>query len=390
MDLAEIAEVRNAPRTGPLDVLIVLAENWRLLACMPILCGLFALGITFLVPPTYTATTQILTPQQHSGLAGMLVQQLGSLGGLAEAATGLKNPTDQYIGLLGSRSIADRLIDRFKLRELYDVEFGEDARKALAARTSFSAGVKDNIISISVDDTDPIRSAEIANAYVEELKRLLSTVALTESSQRRVFFEAQLRGAKEELIKAEAALRGSTVSQSTLRIEPRIAIDEIARLQAAVTAAEIKVATLRGYLSENNSDLRQAQQELAVLRSQISKAERTAPDGVDRGGIEYISRYRNFKFYELLFEMIAKQYEVARLDEANEGVVMQIVDIATPPERKSKPRKGLIAIGVTIGVFFALLLFLLVKDAVRPDPTDVIASGKIQRLHRALRLRARA
>jgi len=370
---------------GLLDLVLVLIEHWKSLLLLPLLAGSAALAITFAIQPTFTSTARFLVPQQSAGGAGILMQQLGSLGGLASAAAGLKNPADQYVGLLASRTVADTLIERFKLRDLYEVELQDEARLELADHTDLSAGVKDGIISVSVRDNDPERAAEMANAYVEELRRMLSTASLSDASQRRVFFEAELRKVQEQLVRAEIALKSTGVSVSTLRVEPRAALEELARLRAAVSAGEIRVAAARGVMADSNPDLQQAIRELQALRAQLAKAERgPARDSGDGSNEDYISRYRDYKYQEALFEIVAKQYELARLDEAGEGVRVQVVDEAVPADRKSSPRRGLTAVAISVMTFLALASFLVLREILKSDRSPA-AAGRMRRLRAVLR-----
>jgi len=372
-------------KPGLLDFVLVLIEHWRSLLLLPLLAGSVALAMTFAVKPVFTSTARFLVPQQSSGGAGILLQQLGSLGGLASAAAGLKNPADQYVGLLASRSLADTLIERFKLRDLYEVELQDEARLELADHTDLSAGVKDGIISVSVRDNDPERAAEMANAYVEELRRMLSTASLSDASQRRVFFEAELRKVQEQLVRAEIALKSTGVSVSTLRVEPRAALEELARLRAAVSAGEIRVAASRGVMADSNPDLQQAIRELQALRAQLAKAERgPARDSGDGSNEDYISRYRDYKYQEALFEIVAKQYELARLDEAGEGVRVQVVDKAVPADRKSSPRRGLIGVAISVMTFLALASFLVLREILKSDRSPA-AAARMRRLQAVFR-----
>jgi uncharacterized protein involved in exopolysaccharide biosynthesis len=346
-----------------LDLLQVVVDNLRLLILGPLAIGLTALGISFAVAPTFTATTVFMPPQQQQGAAAALLQGLGALGGLASAATGLKNPNDQFVAFLKSDSIGNALIDRFKLMERYEADFKVDAGKALEDVSKISAG-KDGLITISVDDKDPAFAAQLANGYVEELGNLLKRLAITEAQQRRAFFEKQLLQTKDKLAQAETALKASGVSSDTLKTSPEAAVKALAELQALVAAQEVKLASMRGYLTEAAPEFKQAQTELAALRAQLAKAEAssTAPKGADAN---YVGRYRDFKYFETLFELFAKQFELAKLDEAREGAVIQVVDMALPPERKSKPKKALIAVLATLASGFALLLFVFVRNALR-------------------------
>jgi tyrosine-protein kinase Etk/Wzc len=365
-----------------LDLLVVLAEHWKLLVFGPLAAGLAALGIAFVVTPVYTATARILPPQQQQSTAAMLAQQLGALAGLAGAA-GIKNPADQYVALLKSRSVADRLIERFELLRVYEKELLDDARKALDKRSAIKAG-RDGLITIDVDDEDPKRAAAIANAYVTELEALLKRLALTEAQQRRVFFERQLADTRDALARAQQALAAAGVSESVLKAEPRAAAEGVARLKAAVTAQEVKLAAMRGYLADTSPDFRQALQELAALRAQLARAEEAQAPATGDAARDYISRYRDFKYQEVLFELMARQYEIARLDEAREGALVQVVDAAVPPERKSRPKRALIAVVTTLAVGLLLVLYVFARRAWRNAQATEEGAARIAALRAAL------
>lgn len=386
----EETNASGAPRDDEvslLDVALVLAENWRTLVFVPLAAGLVALGIGFLITPTFTATTRLLPPVQQQSAALALTAQLGSLAALAGSTPGFRNPADQYVALLRSRSVYDAIIERFKLKDLYGKTFLEDARMALEQRSRVSASVKDGIITIEVDDHEPKRAAAMANAFVEELRNLTKTLAITEAGQRRLFFEEQLVQAKNSLTKAEIALQASGVSETTLRTVPQSALESLARLKAQITVQEIKLASMRTFMTDANPEFRLGVQELAALRAELSKAERSSPaKGTGNGG-DYIAKYRDFKYHETLFELMAKQYELARLDEAREGAVIQVVDAAQPPERKSRPKKAQIAMLTTFAAFFVTLIGVFVRQALRNATADPGAAGKLGLLRQHLRLR---
>jgi len=356
-----------------LDILQVFAENARLLIFGPLIAGLGALGLAFLITPTFTATTRIMTPQQQQSGAAMALAQLGALAGAAGAVAGIKNPADMYVALIESRTIADRMLDRFKLMQVYDTEYREDARKNLAENAKITAG-KDGLITIEVDDHDPKRAAAMANAYVDELSALNGRLALTEAQQRRLFFEKEMAKTKKNLVRAEVALGGVGVSETLLKFNPDALGEGLATLKAQVVAKEVQLSSMRGYLTENSPDFRQAQQELAALRAQLAKAAHNPPAG---GNAEYTNRYRDFKYHEVLFEQLAKQYELARIDESREGTVIQVVDVAEPPERKSKPKKALIAILATLASGFVLVLFVFFRRSLQNVDQDPELAAKL-------------
>jgi uncharacterized protein involved in exopolysaccharide biosynthesis len=345
-----------------LDLLQVVADNLRLLVLGPLAAGLIALGISFLVPPTYTAVTKFMPPGQNSSGEAALLKSLGALGGIAGAAAGIKNPNDQFVAFLKSNSIADALITRFDLRQRYDEKFMVDTRKELASLSRITTA-KDGLITVEVDDTSPAVAAQLANAYVDELTNLLKRISVTEAQQRRAFFEKQLNTTKDQLAQAELAIKSSGINSTALKVSGS-AVAAVAQVQAQIAGSEVKLAAMRGYLTESAPEFRQAQTELSALRAQLAKVEMpaTAPNSADA---DYVARFRDVKYYEALFELFARQYELARVDEAREGAVNQVVDIARPPERKSKPKKALIAVIATLAAGFALLLFIFVRHALR-------------------------
>jgi len=377
-----------------LDLLQTVAENLKLLILGPLAVGLAALGISFAIAPTFTAKTTFLPPQAQQSAAASLLQGLGALGGLAGAAAGIKNPSDQTVALLKSRAVQDALIDEFNLMERYDEKYREDARKTLSSNARIASG-KDGLISIEVDDKDPKVAADLANAHLTHLVSLSSRLALTEAQQRRQFFEKQLQDTKAKLTTAETALRAGGVEPGALKANPATAVAALAAAQAQIAAQEVRIGAMRGYMTEGAPELRQALTELQALRAQVGKLEQSqapilgaasasaAPGAAGAQG-DYVTRYRDYKYYETLFELFAKQYELARVDEAREGNKIQVVDAATPPERKSKPKKALIAVIAALAAGFALLLFVFVRQALRNAAQDEETAGKLRAIRRAM------
>jgi uncharacterized protein involved in exopolysaccharide biosynthesis len=366
-----------------LDLLQTIVDNLRLLILGPLVVGLAALGISFAVPPTFTATVKFLPPQQQQSAAASMLASLGGLGGLAGAAAGLKSPADQYMAFMKSNSVQDELIERFKLQERYETKFKDDTRLTLTANTRTTSG-KDGLITVQIDDKDPKFAAELANAHVEELQKLLARLAVTEAQQRRAFFEKQLSQVKEKFTEAEQALRATGVSSSVLKSNPTSALAAVAGLKAQVTAQEVKVGAMRGYLADTAPDFKQAMTELANLRAQLAKQEKDEPAAAAGQG-DYVAKFREFKYQETLFELFARQFEMAKVDESREGAVIQVLDAAQPPERKSKPKKALIAIIATLAAGFALLLFVFIRQAMRNAKQDPESAQKLTALQASWR-----
>ncbi len=364
-----------------LDLLQTVVDNLRLLVLGPLAVGFAALGVSFLIPPTYTAKTQFLPPQQQQSVAASMLASLGSFGGLAGAVGGIKNPADQFLAYMKSVTLQDALIDRFNLQERYETNTKTETRVELTSNVRVSSG-KDGLISVEVDDKESQFAAALANAHVEELGKLLGKLATTEAQQRRLFFEKQLTQAKDKLIQSEIALKATGVSGGVLKSNPASAVAAVAGLQAAVTAQEVKLGAMRGYLSETAPDFKQAMSELLNLKVQLDKQEKDTPPGGAKTSSEgdYITKYREFKYHETLFELFSKQFELAKADEAREGAVIQVLDKAQNPERKTKPKKALIAIIATLAAGFALLIFVFVRQALINAGQDAESALKIAAL----------
>lgn len=365
-----------------LDLALVVAENLRLLIIGPLVVGLSALGISYAIAPTFTARTVVLPPQQQQSSAAAALQSLGALAGLAGGAAGIKSPADQYVALMQSTTVEDRLIERFKLMEVYEAKFKADARKALELNSRISIGKKDGLLTVEVDDRDPQRAADIANAYIEELRSLTSNLAMTEAQQRRAFFEKQLAETKAKLAAAQRALQAAGINEGAIRAEPRAAAEAHAKLQAEITAGEVRVQTMRGYLAETAPEFKQAQSQLAALRVQLARREAV---NVSSAQGDYVDRFREFKYQEILFDLLARQYEVARLDESREGALIQVVDVATAPERKSKPKRSVMAVLATLAAGFALLVWVFIRHGWRNARQDEQTGNKTERLVNAIR-----
>jgi len=303
---------------------------------------------------------------------------------------GIKNPNDLYVGILKSRTAADSIIGRFQFQALYRTDTMVATRSALARNTTITAG-KDGLIAIDFDDKDPMRAAAVANAYAEELDKLTQSLAVTEAAQRRLFFERQLLRVKTDLAQAEIAARSALAKGGVAMVgeQGKTMIESIARLRAQITAKEIQISAMKGFATEQNSEFVKARQEFAALRQQLAKLEGTEGqiDGLtvakDAGlGLKNMALMRDVKYYEVLFEAIAKQYELAKIDEAKESGIIQVVDKAIPPDRKSKPKRALIVMIATIAAGFVALLWAFVREARERASEDPVQAGRLSTLRR--------
>jgi uncharacterized protein involved in exopolysaccharide biosynthesis len=369
-----------------LDLLIVLAKHKRLVLGLPIAAAVVSLVISLLLPNIYTGTTKVLPPQQTQSTSAVLAQ-LGSLAGLAggAVAAGLKNPNDLYVGMLKSRTVADNLIQRFDLTKVYDKKYQSDARKKLDKETSIVAG-KDGIITIEVDDKDPKRAADLANAYVDELFKLTTVLAVTEASQRRLFFERQLDLARVNLVKAETEARKALEQGGLAAVDAqgRTAVETAARLRAQITVKEVQIGAMRTFAAQDNPELKRAQQEIDVMKRELAKSEGAAPSKAvrsaagDSSGIDNLGLLRDVKYYETMYGLLAQQYESAKIDEAKDSAVIQVMDRAIEPDRKSKPWHGVIVSISAIAALFLAIIVAFVSEALERAQGD---PERAERLH---------
>lgn len=374
----------HADETNLLDLLIVLVRHKKLVIALPIITGVIALAVSMMMTPIFTSTAKILPPQQQGSGAAAMLGQLGNLAGAAGAIAGIKNPNDLYVGMLESRTIADNLINRFNLKERYESGNMEDARSALALASQLTNSKKDGLIWISVNDQDPKFAADLANAYVDELIKLLQTMAVSEASQRRLFFEKQMQEAKDKLADAEVALR--TTQEKTGMLHPdgqvQAIISSAAQLKATIAAKEVQINAMKTFATGQNPDVLRAQEELRGLQVQLAKLEKNhasqeadfmVPTGkLPEAGVEYIRSLRNVKYYEAMFELMAKQYELAKIDEAKDPSTIQLLDKAVPADKKSKPKRGVITLvgligGGVLGVLLAFALEAYARARQRPE-----------------------
>jgi uncharacterized protein involved in exopolysaccharide biosynthesis len=352
-----------------LDTLIVLAKRKKTLIGFPAAAALIAAGISLLMPNIYTATTRILPPQQSQSAAAAMLGQLGSLAGLAGSSLGIKNPSDIYVAMLRSRTIADSLIHRFDLLRVYDRDTLTDARRALERATSVSTS-KEGVITVDVDDEDRKRAAELANAYIEELEKLSRTLAVTEAAQRRAFFEGQLKDAREELVRAEAELqkRIETKGLTGVELRSRTQAELMAQLRGQITARQIQVEAMRVFATDDNPEARRLRGEISSMTAELAKLEGGNPKGANgtsdsKSGMESLRRLRDARYIEGKMDLLTKQYEVAKIDEANDPVLIQVLDKAVVPEKKSKPWRSLIVLGVLLLTTVLVVAWILVKEA---------------------------
>ena len=371
----EQGEVRalESDEINLMDLLLVIAKHNRFILKLTGGVAILSVIYALLQPNIYTGKTVVMPPQQASSSASALLGQLGGLAGMAGGAIGVKNPSDLYVGMLKSRTVADALIERFKLVDLFKAKTMEPVRGALAGNTVITAG-KDGFITIEYSDKDPKLAAALANAYVNELDRLTQTLAVTEAAKRRLFYEKQLKGVREGLDLAESAMKEMQEKTGVIQLEgqSKAILGAEAELRAQIAAKEVELSAMRSFATEQNPDFRRVEQILSSLHSQLTKLEHdnhannvemTSKGKIPELAVEYGHKMRDLKYYEKLFEFMTQQVLVAKIDEAKDAAIIQVVDKALVPEVKSKPKRSMIVLLATILAFFVGIIWVFIKEA---------------------------
>lgn len=381
-----------------LELATTLGEEKKLIFGLPLLVGLLAVLISLFLTPVFTAKTTLLPPQSGTnGGAAAALANLGGLAGLAGLGAG-GTTADVVVAMLQSRSAKDQMIERFDLVNYYKADLREDVYQTLDSMVRVSSDKKSNIITIEVDDKDPQFAANMANAYYTVLRNLMTRVAVTEAQQRRQFFEDQFLKAKEELSLAEVNLKETQERTGLveLRSQAEATIGAVARLRGEIAQREVQLSAMRTFATPENADYRRVVAELNGLRAELRKLDKGG-EGSERGlvsagslpeqGLEYVRALREVKYHEAVFEIMAKQFELAKVDEAKDSGSVQQLDVASAPERKSKPKRALLVVfSVLIAGIFAILI-AVVRSALRRSVLNEAMRQDIHAFRKAWRLR---
>lgn len=344
-----------------IDLLVVVAKRWRVVVGGSIAVGVLAFGASLMLTPQFTARTTFIPPQSGAS-AGMnaALSTLGPLAGLAVGGSSGRS-AETYVSLLKSRTLGQQLIKRHQLKELYGASFDFEAIDALSQRTRVEYSKRDGIVTLEFDDADPSRAALIANDYVNELGKMVGAMALTDAKRHRVFLEQELEQSRKKLAEAQNALQSVGFDQGALKAEPRAAADEYSRVKAELASTEVRIKAMRSRLVDSAPEIQSLSAISAALRRQLEILEQKSNPTQAQ---DYVSRYREFKYQEALFEQIAKQFEAARLEESREDNTIQIIDVAQVPEWKSKPKRALVAVAATL-IAAVLLSAMVVAQQLR-------------------------
>lgn len=393
----------DGPSIDLAGLLAWLGDGKRPIAAVTVAAALISLVVALLLPKVFTARATLLPPnsQQQSGSAAALAA-LGTLGGLGGlGGLGAKTPDELYVALLKSDSVQRALVARFDLATRWDLKTYEQLRREFAKFVRITSDKKSGLISVEVDDEEPAFAADFANAYADEITRLLGRLAVSEAQSRRVYFERQLKETRERLVSAELSLHKVMETSGVIVLDKQAEalITGAARLQAQIAEREVMLSVLRRSATEKNPDVQRMSAEVAALRDELGRME-SSPAGdkaspldmpvnkLSAAGIEYVRARRELKIQEALLEGMIRQYEIAKLDEAKEGPVLQRVDIAQPPDRKSKPVRSLIVLASTLLAALAMSAWAVWRGYRRlANETDPEASQAWARVGQAWRWR---
>ncbi len=381
------------------DLLLVLLKRKGMIFSIVFAAIALSVAVSLLLPVKYTATARILPPQESSpGISGLLSQAGGALGGLAGSIIGGKSTPDLYVGILKSRTVADALIKKFNLKELYDEEYMENVYDKLANCTDIQVSRKDQIISVAVEDEDPQRAADMANAYVDALDRINRSVNITEGQRKRIFLEDRLKKVKQDLTKAESELRQFQEKYKLVAIneQAKAAIEGAAKIKGEIVAAQTELEVLKQFGTERQNEAVMLKSRIAELQRQLARIESGDSGKSDDDfyipfkelpqlGMQLARLMREAKIQEKVFELLTSQYELAKIEEAKDVNTIQILDKAVPPDKKSSPKRSLIVILSTVIAFFMavfLAFFMEYLDRLKTEDRD-----RYQQLIKNIRLR---
>lgn len=374
----------------PLDDDIDLREYWKALAARKRLVGL-VVGVCFsasvvvslLLPKTYASTASVLPPQDDSTLAPTLLSQLpSSLTGIASGLLGASSTSDTWVGILGSQTVRDEIIRRFNLREVYGDDYIEDVRSDLGKAVTIDE-TKEGIVTVTVEDRDPKRAADMANAFIEELDRVNKKVATTSGGRIRVFVKKRLEETEKDLARAEEEIKAFQEKNGAVRLDDqsKAIIDAIGAVKGQLMAKEVELQTLLSYATPNNPSVQVLSASVSELKGQLRDLEQgkrvkgksifIPTDKFPDLTLQYARLLRDAKVQETLFELLTQQYEMARIQEAKDSPTVQVLDTAKPAEKKAGPKRTLIvAVSTLLSLILGAGAALFIELGKRPSSRD--------------------
>jgi len=371
-----------------IDLAIALGQEKKTLFAVPLFTTSVAIVVSLIMTPVFTAKTLMMPPQQQQSSAASALASLGALAGLAGGAAGVKSPDEMYIAFMESESLQNSIIKKMSLQTRYEAKTLTDTRAGLKSAVKITSDKKSGLISIEATDKDPVFAAQLANVYIDELHNLLGRLAVTDAQQRRVFYEDQIKKTQADLVNAESRFRlaneKSGMQMTSILAETSLRAN--AEMRGQIAAKEVQLQAMSRFETTQNPDVQKLTSEMSALRQQLSKLESGSGNtttAVNPMQQEASQAYRDIKVQQAMLEVLIKQYEIARVDEAKEGPLVQQVDPATPPERRSKPKRSLIVLVSALGGLFLGVLAAFVRRAIKKAATDPESSQLMLQLREA-------
>jgi len=359
-------------------------------------CGLLvSLLVAFLIPSRFESTARLMPPDQQSGGLAMLASLTGKAGGSTNGLTdlagdvfGLKTSGDLFIGVLGSRTVQDDLINKFDLRKVYRDRGWSDARKDLAKHTDLSVDKKSGIIMIQVTDRSPGRAAAMGSEYINQLNWVMTQLNTSAAHRERVFLEDRLQQVKEDLENAEKQFSNFASKNAALDVpaQGKAMVEATAELEGDLIAAQTELQGLKQIYTDNNVRVRATQARIDELQRQIQKMGGNSdgvPNAQDTGsiypsirqlpllGVGYADLLRRAKIQEAIYETLTRQFELAKVEEAKEIPSVKVLDPPNIPEEKSFPPRALFTfLGGCIALAIAILWIVGYERWQETDPQD--------------------
>jgi len=420
-DIGLATQTEEAPANWVTNA-AVLWEHRRILVRMAAIALVASLVIAFVIPKRYESTARIMPPENagagaavFAALAGHALGELGGLGSLAGSLLGSRNSSALFVDLLRSSTVSNHLIDRFQLQHAYRKRYRVDAAKYLARHTTIVDDKKSGVITVTVEDSDPRRARDLAQAYLDELNTLVTRTNTSSAHQERIFIERRLKTVQADLERAQQEMSEFSSSHTTIDIkeQTRAMVDAAAKLQGELIAGQSELSSLRQIYGDGNVRVRAAQARIANLQNELSKMAGTGapvdPEGgtesddssgsskelypplrqIPRLAVPYADLYRRVRVQETVYELLTQQYEVARIQEAKDVPVVSVIDTPGIPEKKSFPPRLLVTLLLSALITSAAAAYLLFRHRWQlvsaSDPRKLLA----QQIQATLRIKTR-
>src|SRR5579872_3123100 len=397
----------GAPRDKSVERMRILWRERRFLGKVALIGIALGLVLSFLIPNHYESTVQLMPPESESSAMGMMAAMLtgggsrgsksgggsgggggggGGLGAIAGDLLGLKNPGAEFVGVLKSHTIQERLVERFNLRKVYGDKYTDDACKELSDNSGITEDRKSGLITIQVTDKNKQRAAAIAQAYVDELNRLMAEISNSSAHRQRLFLEERMRSAKQNLDTASLAFSQFASKNTAIDIEEqgKAMVEAAAAVQGQLIAMESDLKGLEEVYTSNNPRVLSTKSSIAELRTQLEKLGGGQPgSSLQNGdvypsirqlpvlGVTYYDLYRNVKIQEAVYETLTAQYEMQKVEEVRDTPSVKVLDAANLPEKKSFPPRSLVTLLFTLVTLAGGVCWVFVEDRWhRTDPND--------------------